>query len=51
MLGIWHYGRLVDAEDRELHLPDDVRVRLWHPITASADVTLGLAPVGSSGKR
>jgi hypothetical protein len=39
-MGIWRDGRLVDAEDREINLPSDARVRLWHPISASPEVTL-----------
>lgn len=38
--GIWHDGRLVDAEERELSLAGDARVRLWQPITAAPDATL-----------
>ena len=38
--GFWREGRIVDAEERPLDLPEDVRVALWHPLDSPADEVL-----------
>lgn len=38
--GAWLDGRLVDANDQPLTLPDDATVTPWHPVLATAAQTL-----------
>ncbi|HJZ92092.1 MAG TPA: DUF4132 domain-containing protein [Gemmataceae bacterium] len=38
--GIWHGGRIVSADGRELAIADDATATLWHPIGRPVDAVL-----------
>jgi Domain of unknown function (DUF4132) len=38
--GIWHDGRIVGVDGRELSIADDATVSLWHPIGRPVDAVL-----------